>query len=359
MPRPRSSTPTYSLTQRGGIWYVQWWQDGAAKRTSCRTADYGEAKVFREALISALGTPLPPTSPTIGAILDGYEKAKAAKVHSSAITYARKSLERHLMDVPASSLTAQRVAGYAAARRKEGAQGASVAHRKKVRPLSDGTIRRELGVLRAALNWARDANWIADAPAVDLPPAQPARDRWLTKREASALLAAADTLHIRTFIALALFTAGRAGAILDLTWNRVDEDAELITLADGKVRGKKRRQTVPIADDLKPYLTEARKGATSPYVVEWRSGRVASVKKGFGAAVAAAKLQGVTPHVLRHTAATWMVQAGVPIKMVADYLGDSVQMIERHYAKHSPDWLRPGAAALSLPRQMAEETKKT
>ncbi len=35
---------------------------------------------------------------------------------------------------------------------------------------------------------------------------------------------------------------------------------------------------------------------------------------------------------------------GVPFEMVAKYLGNSVDMVERVYGHHSPDWLRRAAA---------------
>ena len=81
---------------------------------------------------------------------------------------------------------------------------------------------------------------------------------------------------------------------------------------------------------------------------------IASIKQGFRAAARRAKLPNVTPHVLRHTAATWMVQRGVPFEMVAKFLGNSKEMVERVYGHHSPEWLRLAANALS--RQMAEKT---
>ena len=116
----------------------------------------------------------------------------------------------------------------------------------------------------------------------------------------------------------------------------MDEEAGLLALSAGLARGRKRRQTVPIADDLKPCLAEARLVATSDHVIGWHGRRIASVKKGFSVAISAAKLDGVTPHILRHTAATWMIQGGVPIKMVADYLGDTVEMIQNVYGPPLP-----------------------
>jgi integrase len=53
------------------------------------------------------------------------------------------------------------------------------------------------------------------------------------------------------------------------------------------------------------------------------------------------------PHVLRHTAVTWMVQENVPMQMIARFAGVSVAMIEKRYGHHSPDYLRQAANALA------------
>ncbi len=55
----------------------------------------------------------------------------------------------------------------------------------------------------------------------------------------------------------------------------------------------------------------------------------------------------VTPHVLRHTCATWLVQSGVPLWEVAGYLGMTVEMVERVYGHHAPEHLREAARALA------------
>lgn len=48
------------------------------------------------------------------------------------------------------------------------------------------------------------------------------------------------------------------------------------------------------------------------HFVEWHGQSVQSVSPAFKTAVRLAKLAGnVTPHTLRHTAATWLMQAGV------------------------------------------------
>jgi integrase len=62
-----------------------------------------------------------------------------------------------------------------------------------------------------------------------------------------------------------------------------------------------------------------------------------------GTASALAGLSGVTPHTLRHTAATWLMQNGVPIWEAAGFLGMSAEMLARVYGHHHPDHLRNAA----------------
>ena len=59
----------------------------------------------------------------------------------------------------------------------------------------------------------------------------------------------------------------------------------------------------------------------------------------------------VTPHALRHTAAVWMAEAGVPMPRIAAFLGHSNSRItEERYARFAPDHLREAAEALEIGR---------
>src|ERR1700756_4117377 len=51
----------------------------------------------------------------------------------------------------------------------------------------------------------------------------------------------------------------------------------------------------------------------------------------------------VTPPTLRHTAATWLMRAGVDKWEAAGFLGMSVEMLDRVYGHHHPDHLRTAA----------------
>jgi integrase len=85
------------------------------------------------------------------------------------------------------------------------------------------------------------------------------------------------------------------------------------------------------------------RGIAKEHFVEWQGKAVTSVKTAFGTAVRLAKLPieegNVTPHTLRHTAATWLMQNGAPIWEAAGFL----EMSERRcvmYGHHHPEHLR-------------------
>jgi integrase len=86
-----------------------------------------------------------------------------------------------------------------------------------------------------------------------------------------------------------------------------------------------------------------RAGIAQEHFVEYNGKPVLSVKKAFRKVVKLAKIDtsegNVTPHTLRHTAATWLMQRGVPIWVAAGYLGMTAETLERNYGHHHPDHL--------------------
>ncbi|WP_306047255.1 site-specific integrase [Nioella sp. MMSF_3534] len=137
-------------------------------------------------------------------------------------------------------------------------------------------------------------------------------------------------------------------AVLELTWDRVDFDRRQIDLRTGDGQ-RKGRAIVPINDTLLDALSTARDAALSDYVVEWAGRPVRSIKKGFRAAVDMAELKDVSPHVLRHSAAVHMAEAGVSMDEISQYLGHSNTAITASvYARYSPGHLRKAASALEF-----------
>ena len=88
--------------------------------------------------------------------------------------------------------------------------------------------------------------------------------------------------------------------------------------------------------------------------------RVGSVKKGLAAAGRRAGLGHVTPHQLRRTAAIWMLEAGVPMQEVSQYLGHrDIAITARTYAMYTPDYLRNASKALEVCNGPSRRTPRT
>lgn len=312
------------------------------KRTSTHAKDRREAEV-RLARFIAADTGLTSEAPTVGTILRGYRDAKLKTVRGKeALKFSVKVLERHLDDLQPQHLTPKALEDYAQKRKANA----------KNRKAGAGTILREIGVLRAALKWAVQNQWIAVKPDIGSPvKAPPPRDRWLTRDEARRLLTACVEPHVRMFIRLGLMTAARSGAILEAKWEQVDWDRRRIDF--GRGHGNKRRSVVPLNDELERTLKAWREFNGGDFIIEWRGERVFTVKHGFSRACQRAGIKGVTPHTLRHSAATWLAMDATPLSEIARLLGDSEKTVERVYAKHHPDYLRRATSALQLDTEAA------
>jgi integrase len=271
---------------------------------------------------------------TIAKILELYlsDRLAAKKRGYERLMWAHKRLNRVWGQKPVEAVTDETCRAYAVERREDG--------------VSDGTIRTELEAMRAALKWAEKKKKIDVAPEIEMPPKPASKDRWLTRKEADKLRDACKAQHVRLFVLLGLHTAARMRAILDLQWDDIDFDGRLVEFPT-VVNTTKLRATVPINDTLLSALTEAHENRTSKWVVEWAGDRVGSVRHAFQEACDRAGLKDVTPHTLRHTAATWMAKGGVPMWQIAKYLGHtSTEMVERTYAHHDPSFLQAAAKAL-------------
>lgn len=308
---------------RGG-WYAARTENGQTKRFSLRTKDRQDA----DRQLADINKK--PVGKTVAEIFQAYcvDLEQQGKPRERA-DYAWRALQGAFGHLRPDQVSRSLCRAYATQRRRQGRQ--------------NGTVAKELDILRSALYWG-DKRTPAE---IEAPKRPPPRDRYLTRAEYRQLLRAAKDvgLHIYLFVVLALATAGRKTALLELEWDRVDFGLEQIRLAtDGTGKG---RATVPMTDRARRVLRVAKRYAVSDHVIEYAGRPVGSIKRGFASAVQRAGLSDVTPHVLRHTAAVWMAEDGVPMPEIAQYLGHSDDRItQRVYARYSPGYLKKAARSL-------------
>lgn len=282
--------------------------------------------------------------------LDSYVESRTGKVVAlTRLDRAATALKDGLGDLRVDQITQSQWDRYAAARVTRPPRHNAEAHQP--RPVSSGTLRREFNVLRAALNLAFRRGQLDRPPKIEAPRETAPRDRYLTKAEARALLAACQTPHVKVFVALALFTGARKSTILALTWDRVNLDTGMIDFQEpGRVLTKKRRAVVPITDQLRPILETARRMAQTAYVVEYNGHPVPTgLRWSFRKLCQRAGLTWQpTPHHIKHSVASWFAMDRVPIDQAADWLATDPATLRRVYRKFDPAYLRGVAGALEL-----------
>ena len=195
------------------------------------------------------------------------------------------------------------------------------------RPVSDTTMRRELGVFSAMINHANEA-WDWDLPNPIMgrrPKANKHRVRWAHPEQAKRLIHAAQqqrlTPWLADFIELGLNTGMRKMEMLRCELARVDLLNRCIHLYPEHQKSgcysvvplnrNARRVILRRLTWIKEHCPD------TPWLFPSRMGQgkqpMTDVRKPFTQACQKVELLDFRPHDLRHTFASWLVQAGVPL----------------------------------------------
>ncbi|WP_369525537.1 tyrosine-type recombinase/integrase [Bradyrhizobium elkanii] len=264
-----------------------------------------------------------------------------------------------------------------------------------------GGARRDLEDLRSAITYHADEGLHRGIVKVKLPKKGEPRDGWLTRDMAAELIWVCwrareiqtvhrgpnkgqkietekrPLRHLARFIVIGIYSGTRAGAIASASpiaaigRSFVDlERGVYYRRRQGQAQTNKRQPPMPIPPRLLAHLRRWHaRGIIKRHFVEFNGEPVASVKTAFARAVKLAKLgKGISPHTLRHTAATWLMQNGTEPWQAAGYLGMSVETLLRVYGHHHPDFLADAvekmtakpkrrSTATATPQKRSEQTE--
>lgn len=176
-----------------------------------------------------------------------------------------------------------------------------------------------------------------------------------------SLSAQLNRAHLRRFILIGVYTGTRPGVIPKLLWHESATQA-YVALDDGTIyrRGKgekdhrtKRRPLVRIPGRLIAHMarwseadalvrrTDPNTGQPLPITtVLHHGGRplAGKIRRGFEACVRDAGLDAeITPHWLRHTCATLLLEGGASLWDAAAYTGMTTKTLENCYGHHRPN----------------------
>lgn len=210
-------------------------------------------------------------------------------------------------------------------------------------PISGATQNRYLAALSSACRWAwKERHWLQSNPvlAIAKRPEGTGAGRALTDDERHRLLEAckADSNpNLYPAVVLALATGCRYSNIRFLQWADVDLEQWTFRLATTK-NGDAR--TVPIVGDAQAVMQahhDADPTGTGWVFKGWKDEMPASLVGAWRRVRDKVGLGDFRFHDLRHTAGTYLAEAGVSAPEIADALGHRTLAMAFRYSKHIAD----------------------
>jgi integrase len=226
----------------------------------------------------------------------------------------------------------------------------SYATMRKAERASPATINRERSALLHLLNTAKRRKLIRDVPLLDRLAEPPGKLIYLSPAQAQRLVDAAaidQSRHALPFVMIALYTGMRHASVLNLRGRDVDADRRVLWIGADKAGAREQPMPTILADYLREFIRDMDPNDLLFASKRAESGRLYQANAIFARCVARAELgSGITPHTLRHTAATNAAQAGLDTATIAALGGwKTRQMAERytHAANLSEAMDRVGA----------------
>ncbi|MFM1262507.1 site-specific integrase [Yersinia enterocolitica] len=215
-------------------------------------------------------------------------------------------------------------------------------------PVSISTKAKHLALMKAIMRAAeRDWKWIERGPVIKVPQERGKRVRWLEPHEAIRLINECSE-PLKSIVVFALATGLRRSNIVDLQWQDVDLQRKVAWIHPEE---SKSGQAIGVAlNDTACRLLRAQVGNHKKWVfVHQKSStksdgtKAAEVRKmrvdgntAWRLALKRAGIDNFRFHDLRHTWASWLVQAGVPLTVLQEMGGwESIEMVQR-YAHLAP-----------------------
>lgn len=183
-----------------------------------------------------------------------------------------------------------------------------------------------LGVARTVLNAAVQWEWLALAPKVKKEKLPGAHVQWLTQPRAQALVSLLP-MHLADAAAFTLQTGLRKGTLTRLEWSMVDWENRVVSVPCSIVKNRA-DLLVPLSDSALEILRR-RALMGGRWVFTYRGKRLQEPGGAvWRAALRELGIQNFRWHDLRHTWASWHVQAGTPLAVLKELGGwKSVQMV--------------------------------
>ena len=324
-----------SLYKRKGSphWWVRFTHNGRRIQQSTGTEEKLKAQQYHDKLKASLWDQqrlgARPSRSWNDAVVKWLKETSHKATHETDISRLRW-LDKHLGGMPLNSITRETIAKISDI---------------KARESTEATANRSVALIRAILRKAAfDWEWLDRVPKVRLFKEQTRRIRWITRSEAARLLSFLPA-HQADMARFALNTGLRQANVTGLEWSQIDMSRRVAWVHADQAKARK-AIAVPLNDEAVEVIRrQIGKHATRVFTYRGRPVKYVNTKL-WRKGLRKAGIENFRWHDLRHTWASWHVQAGTPIYELQELGGwESAEMVRR-YAHLAPEHLAKAAARI-------------
>lgn len=289
--------------KRGGVWYTDVYLGGRRIRESLGKSGTRQQAKAREVDILRQRRP---SERTLGEALASWLEGDATRLKSFIETRDHAASLEPYQDMALTEATA-----------------AAELIKRDMRHLAPATVNRRLSLVVRACKLAVEWGWLEQAPRIRFLTVNNERHVYLSAEDVERLAQACPNPHVGDIVRFAAYTGLRRGEIFS-DWKI---DGEYLILSAETKTGRPR--IVPIPEEIQDIA------GRMPLPVS-----VNQVDKGFVKAREGLGMKHVRFHDLRHTYASWLVQAGAGLPAVMQLMGHSTLSITARYAHLDPGHLK-------------------
>jgi integrase len=337
------------------FWWMRYTENGQLVRKSTKCAKKSEAKdvadLEREQWKRRIGIGVREPI-TLKDLIQEVEKDYSLNGKKSAdrIEFSKKHLVKIFGEnTPIEKITEQSIEDYK--------------HTRKQEDCANGTINRELALLRRGFNLLRIQNRISQSPRISLLAENNVRQGFIEVWQYKEILKHLPE-HLRPLITFLYKTGWRKSEALNLTWDMVDFNRRQVRLPIGYTKNKKPR-IFPFDDELERIFKrlwnekeQQKIGIAHVFLNQNKTGPIVDFRGSWDSACDEAKIGKRLIHDMRRSAVRNMVESGVSEKVAMELSGHLTRTVFENYHIVSTDDLVKAVQKVSATLKKAEKPKE-
>ena len=330
------------LYKRGRLWWCEFRVNKVHYQYSCKTDNYNLAKELaaaRYADVLRENANLPKKLNKqffLSDVWNQYQK----NLNNSKETIRSKVLSaKHFLpafgDKDIKFITKNQIIDYQYKRKLE---TLSLHPGKREQEVSFRSVNIEITTLHHFFNWCIDRGYLDKNPCTGIKKLNElSRLKTLSDSDIQKLIGAATNKLTRDLITFLIYTGCRKGEALNLKWDDVDLQNEVIAIKGTKT---KYDRYIPISKPLKELLSRIEKNQDCLYIFHYKGVKLTDFKRSFHTACKNAGLKDLRIHDLRHVFASKMVMNGTSLYITGELLGHRTTQMTKRYSHLVPDTLK-------------------